>query len=139
MDIKELLIDFHKRAHQSLALLIKHCEQFSETEINREFEGFGVSSIRESLHHMITAERYWIGVPQGRIDAEDDLELFPTIASLRAKRSNLIAYLENRDCFVIAFLAKTAFSDRLFRWDDEKEQDNPPLIPALQVEGGVVL
>ena len=50
MDIKELLIDFH-----SLALLLKHCEQFSETEINREFEGIGVSSIRLSLHHMIIA------------------------------------------------------------------------------------
>jgi len=89
MDIKELLIDFHKRSHQSLALLLKHCEQFSEAEINREFEGFGVSSIRESLHHMITAERYWIAVPQGRIDTEDDLNLFPTIASLETLRQKI--------------------------------------------------
>jgi uncharacterized damage-inducible protein DinB len=89
MDVKELLIDFHKRTHQSLAKLLKRCEQFSEAEINREFEGFGIPSIRESLHHMLTAERYWIGVPQDRIDAEDDLNAFPTIASLEELRQKV--------------------------------------------------
>ena len=42
------------------------------------------------------------------------------VTSLGAKRSNLIANTENRDCFVIAFLAKTVFSSSMFRWNDEE-------------------
>jgi hypothetical protein len=59
------------------------------------------------------------------------LRMWNSIASLRAKRSNLIVNMQNSDCFVTAFLAKTILSDRLESWNRDvifwiiKLQDSP--------------
>jgi uncharacterized damage-inducible protein DinB len=82
----ESLIEFHKRAHQNLISLLTHCGQFSPDELNRELDGFGYPTIRLQLHHEIAAEKYWLGVLQGRMDVDDDDPDYPTIESLEKYR-----------------------------------------------------
>jgi uncharacterized damage-inducible protein DinB len=76
------LIDINERAHSSFKKLLDHCRQFSVDEINREFEGFGYPTLRLQLYHILGAQEYWIGVLQGRMDADENDPLYPTIESL---------------------------------------------------------
>lgn len=90
----EDLLDLHGRAHRKLAELLIHCRELSREEINRKFAGFGYPTLRLQLHHEIGAERYWIGVLQGRIDADEDSPAYPTIASLEVYREHVFAATE---------------------------------------------
>lgn len=72
MYTSEALIDIHERSHRSLAQLIDHCRGFTDEESSREIEGFGASNLRLQLQHAIGAQRYWIGVLEGRIDVDED-------------------------------------------------------------------
>jgi uncharacterized damage-inducible protein DinB len=94
MHTSEALLDIHERAHRNLASLLEHCRQFSAEEIDRELPGFGYPTVRLQLHHEIGAEKYWIGVLEGRIDADDDAPDYPTVASLEAYRENVFASVE---------------------------------------------
>jgi uncharacterized damage-inducible protein DinB len=94
MHTSEALLDIHERAHRNLASLLAHCRQFSAEEIDRELPGFGYPTVRLQLHHEIGAEKYWIGVIEGRIDADDDAPDYPTIASLEVYRENVFATVE---------------------------------------------
>ncbi len=80
MHTREALRDLHERAHRCLAELLVHCRGLSPEEL----DGFGYPTPRLQLHHEIGAERYWIGVLQGRIDADEDEDDYPTVASLEA-------------------------------------------------------
>jgi len=86
MYTSEGLIEFHKRTHQNLQKLLEHCGQFSANELNRELDGFGYPTIRLQFHHEIAAEKYWLGVLQGRMDVDDDDPDYPTIESLEKYR-----------------------------------------------------
>ena len=90
----EGLLDLHERAHRNLTALLAHCREFSEDEIDRELTGFGYPSVRLQLHHGIGAQRYWIGVLQGRIDADEDAPEYPTIESLETYREQVFALTE---------------------------------------------
>ena len=94
MHTPEALLDLHGRAHENLAALLAHCRGVSQEEIDREFPGFGYPTVRLQLHHAIGGEKYWIGVLQGRIDAEEDAPDYPTIASLEAYREQVFAVTE---------------------------------------------
>jgi len=91
----ESLIEFHKRAHQSLQKLLEHCSQFSTDELNRGLDGFGYPTIRLQLHHGISAEKYWLGVLQGRIDVDENDSDYPTTESLEAYRQQVFAATED--------------------------------------------
>ena len=99
MHTAEALLDLHQRSHQSLVALLTHCRAFSSDELNRELEGFGYSTVQLQLHHLIGAEKYWIGVLEGRIDADEDAPDYPTIKLLENYREQVIsvtkAYLES--------------------------------------------
>jgi len=90
----ESLREFHRRAHESLKNLLAHCRQLSAEELNRELAGFGYPTVRLQIHHVIGVEKYWIGVLEGRIDAEDDDLKFPTIESLEAYRQEAFEVTE---------------------------------------------
>jgi uncharacterized damage-inducible protein DinB len=65
-----------------------HCSGFSPVELSKELDGFGYPSIRSQLHHVIGAERYWMGVFQGQmlIDENDaDFESIEALLSFRAR------------------------------------------------------
>jgi uncharacterized damage-inducible protein DinB len=84
----ESLIDIHERSHRSLKKLLDHCNQFTTDELNREMPGFGYPTMRLQLHHIISAEEYWIGVLHGRIIDENDA-LYPNIESLEKYRQEI--------------------------------------------------
>jgi uncharacterized damage-inducible protein DinB len=94
MHNSESLLDLHERAHLNLTALLAHCHGLSGEELNRELTGFGYPSVRLQLHHGIGAEKYWIGVLEGRIDAEDDDPDYPTVESLEVYRKEVFAATE---------------------------------------------
>lgn len=87
----ESLREFHRRAHDSLKRLLEHYGQLSAEELNRELAGFGYPTVRLQIHHEIGVEKYWIGVLQGRVDAEDDDPNYPAVESLEAYRREVFA------------------------------------------------
>jgi uncharacterized damage-inducible protein DinB len=94
MHTTDALLDLHERAHRSLITLLVHCDQFSAGEFDRELEGFGYPTLRLQLHHEIGAEEYWIGVLQGRVEADDNSADYPTAASLETYRQRVFAATE---------------------------------------------
>jgi uncharacterized damage-inducible protein DinB len=94
MYTSESLLDFHERAHRNLAAVLAHCRQLTDEELNREIAGFGYPTVRLQFHHEIGAERYWIGVLQGRMDIDDDDPAYPTIESLEALREQVCSVAE---------------------------------------------
>lgn len=94
MQTADGLLDIHERAHRNLAGLITHCGSLDARAIDQELDGFGYPSIRRQLHHAISAERYWIGVLEGRIDADEDDPDYPTLESLEALRVAVFAATE---------------------------------------------
>jgi uncharacterized damage-inducible protein DinB len=91
MHTKDALLDLHERAHRSLITLMDHCAQFSAEELHREMDGFGYPSIQLQLHHEIGAERYWLGVLEGRIDVDEDAPDYPTIDAMTGMREQVYA------------------------------------------------
>ncbi|MCP4580410.1 MAG: hypothetical protein GY839_02250 [candidate division Zixibacteria bacterium] len=88
------LMEFHKRTHQSLEDLIAHCRQLSAAEFKHELAGFGYLTVHQQLHHGIGAEKYWIGVLQGRIDVNDNISNYPTVELLEVYRQEVFAATE---------------------------------------------
>jgi len=91
MHTADALREVHERTHRSLSRLIAHCQDLGPDEVDREFAGFGYPTVRLQIHHVLGAERYWIGVLEGRIDADDDSDDYPTVASLEALRQSICA------------------------------------------------
>lgn len=82
----EGLIDIHERTHRNLKDFLSHARTLESAAFNRVMPGFGDGSVRLQFHHAIGAEKYWIGVLQGIITAEEDAHLYPTVASLERYR-----------------------------------------------------
>ena len=87
----EALRAVHERAHRNLKAYLDHCGTLDSGAFDREMSEFNGASVRLQLHHVIGAERYLIGMLQGRIDADDDAHLYPTIASLETYREETFA------------------------------------------------
>jgi uncharacterized damage-inducible protein DinB len=87
----EALLDLHERGHQSLARLLEHCRELTTEELNHELAGFGYPTVRLQFHHEIGAEEYWIGVLHGRVEADENDALYPTIDTLEAYRQRVAA------------------------------------------------
>ncbi|MFH1688600.1 MAG: DinB family protein [bacterium] len=91
MTTQQFLLDLHERTHRTFEGLLKHCRELSEEELHREVDGFGYASVQLQLHHMIGAEKYWLGVLQGRMDIDDDAPDYPTVESLESYREQVSA------------------------------------------------
>ena len=89
MYTSEALLDLHERSHRSLKELMAHCRQLSADELDRELAGFGYASVRLQLHHEISAQKYWIGVLQGRMDVDENDSDYPTVDSLESYRQQV--------------------------------------------------
>jgi len=94
MNIQDFLLDFHARVHRSFTGLLKHCRELTNEELNKEMDGFGIPTIQQQLHHMIGAEKYWLGVLQGRMDVDDHSPLYRTVESLEAYREQVFTSTE---------------------------------------------
>ena len=89
------LLDLHTRSHSNLTELLTHCRLLSSDEINSEIDGFGYPTIQLQIHHIIGAQKYWIGVLQGRMDVDDDAPDFPSIETLERFREQVFADTES--------------------------------------------
>ena len=87
----KILSDIHYRAHQTLQKLLMHCRGLEPSELNREMDEFGDPTVQLQLHHVISAERYWIGVLEGRMDVDEDQADYPTADALEAFRQKVFA------------------------------------------------
>jgi uncharacterized damage-inducible protein DinB len=88
---REDLLDFHARTHESFAGVIAHCGTLDPEELNRELPEYGDPTVRIQIHHVLGAERYWLGVLEGRIDVEEDQDSYPTIDALESFRETVAA------------------------------------------------
>ena len=68
----EGLLEFCRRVYQKFEMLLEHCRGLTDDEFNREIDGFGYPTVKLQLHHVIGAQKYWIGVLEGRMDVDDD-------------------------------------------------------------------
>ena len=91
---RQFLLDMHERCHRSLAQYLDHCRVLSSDELDRELEGFGYGTIRLQLHHVIGAERYWITVVRGCMDATEDDADAVSIDALEAFRRRVFEATE---------------------------------------------
>ncbi|MHC4841233.1 MAG: DinB family protein [Planctomycetota bacterium] len=89
------LQDVHKRAHYSLSKMLDHCESLSAGEFTREVEGFGIPSVRRQLHHIVSAERYWLGVLNGQMLVDDDDTDSVDVPALGRFRESIFDVTEN--------------------------------------------
>lgn len=94
MNEPEALLEFHRRCHRSFARLLDHGESLTEEELHRKLDGFGYSTVQLQVHHIIAAERYWLGVLQGRMDVDEDEDRYPDISSLRRFRESVAGECE---------------------------------------------
>lgn len=83
------LLDVHRRTHTCLARLLDHCAGFSPEDLRRELPGFGGADVLRQLHHVLSAERYWIGVLEGRMLVDEPEEERASIDALRALRERV--------------------------------------------------
>jgi uncharacterized damage-inducible protein DinB len=83
------LSEIHHRAHQTLEKLLAHCGVLTPEEFHREIEWAGDPTVQLQLHHVISAERYWIGVIEGRMDVDEDQADYPTAESLEEFRQRV--------------------------------------------------
>jgi len=90
----EGLLEVHERTHRNLESYLAHARTLDPGVIDREMPEFNGASVRLQLHHVIGTEKYWIGVLHGRIDADEDAHLYPTIESLEAYREATSAATE---------------------------------------------
>lgn len=121
------LMDIHERAHRNLTVLLQHCRALTSEDLHRELDGFGYPTVQLQAHHAIGAERYWIGVLLGRMDADDDAPDFPTVAALESLRAAVYASTQD-------YLAATSVEDlnaarRMTTWGNKERL----LVPALVV------
>ena len=90
----EGLLEFCRRAHESFEKLLVHCQCLDDDEFNREIDGFGFPTIKLQLHHAISAQKYWIGVLQGRMDVDDDPDGQFTINDMIEYRKSVLRSTE---------------------------------------------
>lgn len=74
----------HAWTHASLSLLFDHVATLSADEYVREVPGFGYSSVRDQVIHLLGCEARWVrrlqGIPTGNWDAAR----WPSLAEARA-------------------------------------------------------
>ncbi len=85
------LLELHRRTHLGLDRLLDHCAGFSQAELTRSLEGFGGSTVLLQLHHGVGAERYWIGVLEGKMLVDEIETDHASIGALRAFRDRVTA------------------------------------------------
>lgn len=85
------LLDLHERTHRALGKLLDHCAEMPADTLSREVEGFGYGTILLQLHHVVGAERYWMGVLVGEMLVEERDEDRESLDAVRAFRDRVAA------------------------------------------------
>ena len=119
----DVLRVLNRGTHDNLKKLIAHCSSLTDDELNRQLEGFGYPTVRLQLHHLLGAAKYWIGVIEGTIDAEDDSHLYPTTVELEQYRQRVF---ELTDQFLKEATSDELDTPRIMEtWGGRKRQLSP--------------
>ncbi|MBU0983450.1 MAG: DinB family protein [candidate division Zixibacteria bacterium] len=89
----EGLLEFSRRTHQSFGKLMAHCRTLTSEEFNRKHVEFGIYSVKYQLHHAIGAQKYWIGVLEGRMDVDDDPDDQFSMDDMEAYRAEVVGLM----------------------------------------------
>lgn len=87
----DALLDLHDRSHRSFGGIVKHCLTIPAEVAERRLDGFAYPTLREQLYHVLGAERYWLGVLNGQMILDHDLESFPTLSAIAELHSRIRA------------------------------------------------
>jgi uncharacterized damage-inducible protein DinB len=71
-------------------ILFAHCGQFTEQDLQREFDGFGQPSLWASLLHIVAVENYWLFNLSGQWALTDEPKE-RTVAALDGQRKQVAA------------------------------------------------
>ncbi len=123
MHTRETLLDIHEHAHRNLMALLDHCRRLSNEQLHRPLDGFGYATVQLQLHHAIGAEQYWIGVLQGRIEADDDAPAYPTIDTLETYRQS--TYSATETYLHSATPEKLNTTCRMMTWGNRERELTP--------------
>lgn len=121
------LTDIHTRCHWTLRRFMTHCKTLTADELHKPFDGFGYPTVQSQIHHIISAQRYWLSVIEDRMSADEDESAFPTIDVLEQFRASVFDATE-------AYLSSTTeetlnTSREMLVWGGTR----PSLVPALVV------
>lgn len=83
------LLDIHARTHRSLGMLLDHLATLPADVVAQSVDGFSYPTVVAQLHHLIGAERYWLGVLRGEIRVDDDAAEHETIDGLQRMRAEV--------------------------------------------------
>src|SRR5262245_31862912 len=94
MHTSSSLLDIHDRSHRNVRGLIEHCRQLTSEEFGRSMDGFGYPSVRLQIHHAIGAEKYWVSVLEGHMDAEENESDYQGVDALERYREGVFVVTE---------------------------------------------
>jgi len=89
------LLEINRRADQSFEKLLEHCRGLTDEEFSSEIEGFGDPSVKHQLHHVISCRKYWIGVLEGRIVADEVPQGQFTIVNMIEYHKSVVEFSES--------------------------------------------
>jgi len=78
---------FHRWTHQSLNLLFDHLATLSAADYTKEISGFGSSSLRAQVVHLLGCEVRWVNRLQGLPNETWDAARWPAVAAARVLQS----------------------------------------------------
>ncbi len=120
------LLDIHERADRNFRQLLDHCRKLSYEELHRVMDGFGDGTVQLQLHHVLTASRYWIGVIEGRIIADDDAPEYDTIDKLEMLRQEV--FEQTRNYLEHATSQELSTPRKMMTWGDNERVLKPAAI-----------
>jgi uncharacterized damage-inducible protein DinB len=94
MGLQAFLLDMHERCHRSLRRCLDHCGELAPEQLDTELDGFGYRTVRLQLHHPIGAERYWVSVLLGAMDASEDENDARSLEAIESFRARVYALTE---------------------------------------------
>lgn len=98
MYTKEGIRTLHRETHGCLDTLIRHIATLPAELFTREVPGFGRSSLRHQLVHIVSVESAWVcglrGVPVVRVSPEDHPTLDSLVEAQRSVADATLSYLD---------------------------------------------
>lgn len=88
---KQAIETLHSEMHRRIDDLLDHAERLDQAAFISEMPGFGRTSIRNQLVHVVVTEQFWVNAVQGRTTPRPDYEQFGNVASIRAAKQNVMA------------------------------------------------
>jgi uncharacterized damage-inducible protein DinB len=83
MFTRDGILKFHEWTHASMHLLLDHLSTVPETDYATALPGFGFSTLREQVIHILNCEGFWIHTLQGLRYVDHSPRECPTVAEAR--------------------------------------------------------